>query len=101
MKYAGQIVTLMSQYPERGFRVVELVRHVTYGRVLSAREREAVRKAVRRVLEAMVASGSAHISKPAAVSGAYAEYSVSRYRDTESTKAVQDAGQYRQHSCVH
>lgn len=94
MKYAGEIVTFMSSYPTRRFRVVELVRHVTRGRTLSAREREATRKAVRRVLDAMVENGTACIVTLANVQGAYAEYSMSHKWDMNPKKAGQEVGQY-------
>ncbi len=43
----------------RSFRMIEFVRHVTRGRALEPRERDAARKAVQRVLDAaLVAAGS-------------------------------------------
>ncbi|RIJ02275.1 hypothetical protein DXK93_18635 [Achromobacter sp. K91] len=85
---------LMEAYPARSFRVGELVRHATRGRLLAAAEREAARKAVKRVLDALIATGAVSITQPAEVSGASAEYSVSRFRDMDPTKAGQEAGQY-------
>ena len=94
MKYAHEVMELMEAYPARSFRVGELVRHATRGRALTAAEREAARKAVKRVLDALIATGAASITQPAEVSGASAEYSVSRFRDMKPTKAGQEAGQY-------
>lgn len=94
MKYAHEVMELMETYPARSFRVVELVRHATKGRILTQSERESARKAVKRVLDALIAMGSVTVTQPAEVSGAFAEYSVSRFRDMNPTKAGQKAGQY-------
>lgn len=94
MKYAYEVMDLMEAYPTRSFRVGELVRHATRGRPLSAAERESARKAVKRVLDALIAIGVVAITQPAEVSGASAEYSVSRFRDMMPPKAGQEAGQY-------
>ncbi|CAB3919007.1 hypothetical protein [Achromobacter mucicolens] len=77
MKYAHEVMDLMGAYPMRSFRMLELVRHVTRGRQLEARERDAARKAVQRVLDALIAAGSIQVSAPAAARGTFAEYSVS------------------------
>jgi len=94
VKYAHEVLDLMETYPARSFRVGELVRHATRGRPLTATEREAARKAVKRVLDALIATGTVSVTQPAEVSGASAEYSVSRFRDMSHTKAGQEAGQY-------
>ncbi|QDJ44815.1 hypothetical protein CBR71_02820 [Bordetella hinzii] len=94
MKYAHEVLDLMEAYPARSFRVGELVRHATRGRPLTAAEREASRKAVKRVLDALIATGAVAVVQSAAVPGASAEYSMSRFRDMTSTKAGQEAGQY-------
>jgi hypothetical protein len=94
MKYAREVIDLMSCYPGRSFRVGELARHATRGRALAQSERESARKAVKRVLDALISTGTVVITQAAEVSGASAEYSVSRFRDTGPTKAGQDAGQY-------
>lgn len=57
MKYAHEVIDLMGAYPGREFRMAEIIRHVCRGRRLSARETEAVRKAVRRVLAALEENG--------------------------------------------
>ncbi|AZR96179.1 hypothetical protein BBB39_13075 [Bordetella trematum] len=92
---------LMGAYPGRSFRVVELVRHVTKGRELSSREREAARKAVRRVLAAMVENGTAHLASSAEMQGGYDEYSMSHKWDMTSEKVGQKVGQYPQRACVY
>lgn len=94
MKYAHEVSDLMEAYPARSFRVGELVRHATRGRTLTAAEREAARKAVKRVLDALIGMGTVSVTQPAEVSGASAEYSVSGFRDMTLTKAGQEAGQY-------
>lgn len=78
----------------RSFRMIELVRHVTRGRALEPRERDAARKAVQRVLDALVEAGSAQVSAPAAARGAFAEYSVSHKWDMTSPKVGQEVRQF-------
>lgn len=74
MKYAGEVIDLMAAYPERQFKMLELVRHVTRARALTEREKAAVRKAVGRVLAELDTAGSVAIEKPD-VRGRYASYS--------------------------
>lgn len=81
-------------YPMRSFRMLELVRHVTRGRILEPRERDAARKAVQRVLEALVAAGSVQVSAPATARGTFAEYSVSHKWDTNPPKVGREVGQF-------
>lgn len=57
------------------------------GRPLNAAEREAARKRVKRVLDALIATGAVAVAQPAEVSGASAEYSVSRFRDMGETRS--------------
>lgn len=94
MKYAHEVLDLMGAYPMRSFRMIELVRHVTRGRSLEPRERDAARKAVQRVLDALVEVGSAQVSAPAAGRGAFAEYSVSHKWDMPSPKLGCEVGQF-------
>lgn len=94
MKYAHEVLDLMETYPSRSFRVGELVRHATRGRALTHAQRESARKAVKRVLDALITTGAVAVTQPAEVSGASAEYSMSRFRDMSPTKAGQKAGQY-------
>lgn len=93
MKYANEVIELMEAYPMRSFRVGELVRHVTKGRPLTAAQKAAARKAVKRVMDALVEHDAVLIVRAAAVSGEAAEYSVSRLRDIEGRKAGQEARQ--------
>ena len=93
MKYANEVIELMEAYPMRSFRVGELVRHVTRGRSLSVSEKAAARKAVKRVMDALVEHDAVLLVRAARVSGAAAEYSVSRLRDIGSGKAGQKARQ--------
>ncbi|WP_419342784.1 hypothetical protein ACM1PE_06925 [Achromobacter sp. PD1] len=94
MKYAHEVMDLMGAYPMRSFRMIELVRHVTRGRTLEPRERDAARKAVQRVLDALVAAGSVQVSAPAAGRGAFAGYSVSHKWDISSTQVGREVGQF-------
>lgn len=57
MKYAREVIDLMGAMPGREFRMAEIIRHVSRARVLPAREREAMRKGVLRVLNHLCASG--------------------------------------------
>ena len=91
MKYAHEVLELFQAYPDRSFRVIELVRHATGSRYREPREREAARRAVHRVLAALLRNGTVVVSQPAQANGGFALYSVSRYRDTESPKACQEA----------
>ncbi|WP_368641750.1 hypothetical protein ABRZ08_13095 [Castellaniella ginsengisoli] len=93
VKYANEVIELMEAYPMRSFRVGELVRHVTRGRSLSVSEKAAARKAVKRVMDALVEHDAVLLVRAAEVSGAAAEYSVSRLRDIGAGKAGQKARQ--------
>lgn len=57
MKYAKEVLGLMRAYPGREFRMSQLLREVNGGRTLTARESEAARKGVRRVLDDMIEAG--------------------------------------------
>lgn len=94
MKYAHEVMDLMGAYPMRSFRMLELVRHVTRGRMLEPRERDAARKAVQRVLDALVAAGSVQISAPAAGRGAFSAYSMSHKWDMSPPKVGREVGQF-------
>lgn len=94
MKYAHEVMDLMGAYPMRSFRMLELVRHVTRGRSLEPRERDAARKAVQRVLDALVAAGSVQVSAPAEGRGSFAEYSVSHLWDMSPPKVGREVGQF-------
>ncbi|EFF76085.1 hypothetical protein HMPREF0004_2570 [Achromobacter piechaudii ATCC 43553] len=94
MKYAHEVLDLMGAYPMRSFRMLELVRHVTRGRTLEQRERDAARKAVQRVLDALVEAGSVQVSTPASARGTFAEYSVSHKWDVRAPKVGREVGQF-------
>ncbi|CAJ48916.1 putative phage protein [Bordetella avium 197N] len=85
---------LMGAYPNRSFRVGELVRHVTHGRHLEARERDAARKAVQRVLDALVSAGSVQVAASAEQRGGYFSYSVSHKWDIRPPKVGQEVRHY-------
>lgn len=94
MKDAHEVMDLMGRVPDGSFRMLSLVRHVTCGWTLEPRERDAARKAVQRVLDAIVAAGSVQISSRAAGRGAFAEYSVSHKWDMSPPKVGREVGQF-------
>lgn len=57
MKYAKEVIDLMGAHPGREFRMAQIVRHVSCARELSARQRNAVRQGVLRVLDSLEESG--------------------------------------------
>lgn len=57
MKYAKEVLGLMRPYPGTSFRMAQLVREASRGAELNDRQRDAVRKGVRRVLEHLVETG--------------------------------------------
>lgn len=71
MKFATQVIELMSAYPGRDFKMAELVR---YARPRATpREKLAVRRAIARVLDSLEAAGS--ISKNRSrIRGSFAKY---------------------------
>lgn len=73
MKYAKEVLDLLGTYPERDFRMMEIVNYVVgKGQVRS--EREASRKAIARVLQAMEAGGSLVLTPSLHERGGYATY---------------------------
>lgn len=71
MKYANEVIELMSAYPGRGWRMENLVRHVD-PRATGA-ERQRIRNGVLRVLASL--SDAGHIvHTPAGMRGSYAIY---------------------------
>lgn len=94
MKYAHEVMDLMGAYPGRSFRVGELVRHVTHGRTLAARERDAVRKAIQRVLDALLSAGSIQVTEAAEQRGGFFSYSVSHKWDIAPPKVGQEVRHY-------
>lgn len=57
MKYAHEILGLMQPYPGRAFRMSQLMREASRGMPLTARQKEAVRKGVKRVLDHLIDTG--------------------------------------------
>lgn len=57
MKYAHEILGLMYPYSGKEYRMAQLMREASRERSLSQREKETVRKGVRRVLDHLTDSG--------------------------------------------
>ena len=53
MKYASEVIDLLAAYPNRAFKMIQIVRHVADGHPESPKEWERVRKGVRRVLDSL------------------------------------------------
>ena len=73
MKYATEVIDLMAAYPGRGWKMAEIVRHVSGGRELDATERDETRKGVYRVLCLLVKGGQV-ACRQAHTRGAPAEF---------------------------
>lgn len=71
MKYAREVIELMSAYPGRDFRMAELVRYVNPGATTD--QKHSLRRAILRVLDLLEDTG-AILKQPAAESGGFAEY---------------------------
>jgi len=71
MKYAHEVIDLMGAYPGREFRMAEILRYVSRGRVLQVKERNAARQAVLRVLDSLIESGQIRKEAPAEKSAYY------------------------------
>lgn len=76
MKYAHEVLELMQAFPNRSFRAMEIVRYATKGTHLPQRERESARRAVHRVLTALVQNHTIIVTEAAAASGAFALYAL-------------------------
>ena len=63
MKYAKEILDVMASYPDRDWRMIELVNSVA-GKDASQPERRAATMGIRRVLEALKKSRSILVRKP-------------------------------------
>lgn len=74
MLYAGDLIGFMGAYPGREFKMSHLVRHVVAGRKLTLKERNAVRRAVLRALDALVVAGTVLKHPPSARRGGYVKY---------------------------
>lgn len=57
MKYASEILALMPAYPDREWKMAELVRAVLRGRPADERERNKARQGVLRVMRTLVDAG--------------------------------------------
>lgn len=64
MLYVSEIVDLMAAFPDRDFRIGDVIRYVRNGRELTDRQQRAMREAVVRALHALEASGSIAIIRP-------------------------------------
>jgi hypothetical protein len=73
MQYAREVMDLMAAYPGREFKMASLVNYVA-GRTADRRLRKRVTEGVRRVLQALEASGSIDVAA-AERNGAAAAYS--------------------------
>ncbi len=72
MKYAHEIITLMSVHPYRDWKMVQIVRHVCPSPA-STKERNAVHRAVLRVMHALEDAGTILRVAPRR-NGGYATY---------------------------
>lgn len=72
MKHARAVIELMSAYPMRDFRMIELVRVASTG--ASEREKHATRIAVSRVVNALAEAGSVIVRPHHAKRGGFALY---------------------------
>jgi hypothetical protein len=72
MKHADKVIELMSAYPGREFRMIEITRYICPA-PKDTKERSAVREAARIVVNALISSGSVmrrkHVTR-----GGYAMY---------------------------
>lgn len=71
MKYAREVIELMSAYPGRDFRMAEIVRYVNPKAATS--EKHNLRRAILRVLDLLEDTG-AILKQPPVASGGFAEY---------------------------
>lgn len=92
MKYAKEVIDLLAAYPGREFRMIQIVRHVSGARDLSARQRNAVRQGVLRVLDSLQDTGQIQKIEEAANSVLYAwrrkvrhDVGANRYANCDNT----------------
>ena len=74
MLYANELIELMSPYPGRDFRMVEIVRYVAKGREMTLKQKRALRKGVLRAIEALRTSGCVLTRPSKASRGGFAKY---------------------------
>lgn len=84
MKYAREVMDLMAAFPGREFKMDGLVRYAAGSRATTLKERRAIRKAIYRVLEALVDAGCVLTEPPNKVGG-YTKY---RWRPESETSAA-------------
>jgi len=74
MKYVAEITDLMAAFPGRDFKMAEIVRYVAGGRKLDRKKTEAMRRSVRRAVQAMSEAGVVMVRKPWASRGGFSLY---------------------------
>ncbi len=70
MLYAREVIELMGAYPGRQFRIRNIVHYVSQGKHISPRQREAIRRAIRRALDTFVETGAIERHPPEVLRGA-------------------------------
>lgn len=73
MKYAREVIELMSAYPGRNFRKREIVKYV-YPCTQNTKERNAINRGVLYVLDWLIMAGSVLKTPPRSGNGSYALY---------------------------
>lgn len=72
MKYAAEVIGLMSVYPGRRFKVRQIVNHAAPGS--TPKQRMSIREGIRRVLLSLEDSGQVASTRAEVPNGANAEY---------------------------
>lgn len=100
MKYAREILGLMRPYPGREYRMAQLVREASGARPLSERQKEAVRKGVKRVLEHLIETGHVERVGEGTRGTAYAWRELGHEVSEKAGLLGAPTGQYRQGACA-
>ena len=74
MKYAKEVIDLLAAYPDREFRMIQIVSHVAEGQPANSVEWERIRKGVRRVLSSLEDSEQVAAHSPHRRTGGYTLY---------------------------
>lgn len=74
MRFAREMMELMAPYPGRDWRMRQLVNYICNGRPIGREERNAMREAIRLVMEAFEESGAIHIKPSKEARGGFALY---------------------------
>ncbi len=74
MKYAKEVIGLMSAYPGRDWKMANLINEVSQGRTICKQERNRLRFCVAEVLKALESSGSIEVTKQKPLRGSFAFY---------------------------